>query len=709
MRVNVLLSCRPEEPVVYGVRHAADFRIEDLARLIEKKYEYETRHAIEIEYLAINGHRVPPLEFVEDVIRAEDLVIAHVVGYPLSTDIAVGWPAQSSEAHGLAALSTPKFCALLVAIVITTAILTSILSPTTVDLNFLPYRKGRTEIQRHGQEMPGHPVHTWRRTSADEDDATPRSLRDGWSMPAGTGRYEDTDDVEPEDKPMSRKLPPDAPVRRPAPVEAGVPNPRPRVLALQERAGTRTPTDASATSSSPHMRRAGLAETPSFVSPAVPRGRPVPSHQEDAQTVAAGVAAAGVPLQVPNPMPSVSTRPRGHEPMTRPAGVPSQTAANPAAGAVARAPDGLPDRVLCAELPLVTSRSGTHSWPSVRAPTWTSCCVGCNMVLSYPPDAVMLGRHAYPIETGASGAIILMAHFGDGRPPAFVKFICVPGVQVTSSYIFYAGKTGVDACKQKAQAGNYMLLNTMSVERMAAECGLDDLSVRSWTEQVYAAQPRTNALVDQQGVFSTAAPGVSLNSIMNQGMPRMSFEEMKAIADKMNGTKILRAAVFDVLFSNVDRHPGNVFVTESGHMTLIDNDQVFGTINKAYIDSVFIPTTDRHAVGQRGGKGAFAKALDYRCHAKGGKLGFDYPPSVERCMQRFSRMSPEELMHKYGMTSVRHAAAVQERSTQLLTLGFEATIEKVGEHQKKTPPAAWPARAAYSDLAWPRPRAFPKG
>ncbi len=43
---------------------------------------------------------------------------------------------------------------------------------------------------------------------------------------------------------------------------------------------------------------------------------------------------------------------------------------------------------------------------------------------------------------------------------------------------------------------------------------------------------------------------------------------------KVNRTELLMVAVFDVLTSQCDRHQQNLFLTETGKVWAIDNDQV---------------------------------------------------------------------------------------------------------------------------------------
>lgn len=43
---------------------------------------------------------------------------------------------------------------------------------------------------------------------------------------------------------------------------------------------------------------------------------------------------------------------------------------------------------------------------------------------------------------------------------------------------------------------------------------------------------------------------------------------------KVNSTQVVRAAIYDLLFSMCDRHLGNIFIDLDGNIKLIDNDQV---------------------------------------------------------------------------------------------------------------------------------------
>ena len=61
---------------------------------------------------------------------------------------------------------------------------------------------------------------------------------------------------------------------------------------------------------------------------------------------------------------------------------------------------------------------------------------------------------------------------------------------------------------------------------------------------------------------------------------------------QLNKTKVVRAAIFDLLTSQCDRHAQNIFINERGQLTLIDNEAALQS-NWATcgFDSILIPGT----------------------------------------------------------------------------------------------------------------------
>jgi len=61
------------------------------------------------------------------------------------------------------------------------------------------------------------------------------------------------------------------------------------------------------------------------------------------------------------------------------------------------------------------------------------------------------------------------------------------------------------------------------------------------------------------------------------------------------------AAVFDLLFSQCDRHGQNLYLTPDGGVSLIDNDQCFGSgWRPCGADSLFLPGTQKFEVARLG-------------------------------------------------------------------------------------------------------------
>jgi hypothetical protein len=127
---------------------------------------------------------------------------------------------------------------------------------------------------------------------------------------------------------------------------------------------------------------------------------------------------------------------------------------------------------------------------------------------------------------------------------------------------------------------------------------------------------------------------------------------------------VVLAAIWDLLTMQCDRHGQNVYIDEDGHLTLIDLDQSFGEAWRICgYDSLFLPYSQKHAINhlgyfyamkiEQGGTsrvpnnkrnrmGAQA-VMDYRCHAPGGQIGFNYPPKVSQCLKSISAMSVSEV------------------------------------------------------------------
>ena len=111
--------------------------------------------------------------------------------------------------------------------------------------------------------------------------------------------------------------------------------------------------------------------------------------------------------------------------------------------------------------------------------------------------------------------------------------------------------------------------------------------------------------------------------------------------------------MWDLLTMQCDRHGQNAHLDESGKLTLIDNDQALGDAwRPCGFDSLFLPTTQKHAVNLLGFGNALKMpggkeypeaehfnimhAMDYRCHAPGGKIGDHFSPRFKQCLEGIS-------------------------------------------------------------------------
>jgi hypothetical protein len=67
------------------------------------------------------------------------------------------------------------------------------------------------------------------------------------------------------------------------------------------------------------------------------------------------------------------------------------------------------------------------------------------------------------------------------------------------------------------------------------------------------------------------------------------------------GVQLVQAAIVDLLFSQCDRHPDNVYITPAGGLLLIDNDQAYGSSwRPCGVDSLFLPGTQKFEITRLG-------------------------------------------------------------------------------------------------------------
>mmetsp|Transcript_4485 Transcript_4485/g.11025 ORF Transcript_4485/g.11025 Transcript_4485/m.11025 type:complete len:326 (-) Transcript_4485:1436-2413(-) len=227
---------------------------------------------------------------------------------------------------------------------------------------------------------------------------------------------------------------------------------------------------------------------------------------------------------------------------------------------------------------------------------------------------------------------------------------------------------------------------------LAMDANLTEATPRSWTEDIRSflptssGDPASGFKVDTRGQFYDVAEGVSIEAFYD-GITTKSMALTRAIPHE----DVLRAAMFDLLFSEQDRHGQNVFVSERGRLTILDNEGAFGPVN-----SMLLPGGQKFEVYRIGynavccgnlpgpnsvtcpGRIAPYSApevfVDYRCHARGWLLGTALPPGVERFLHRVDKMDAKTVYDFYGMSHPSHAVALKRRVAYLLAAGFERTL-----------------------------------
>ncbi len=118
-----------------------------------------------------------------------------------------------------------------------------------------------------------------------------------------------------------------------------------------------------------------------------------------------------------------------------------------------------------------------------------------------------------------------------------------------------------------------------------------------WPGRVNAVVPGTGLHVWWDGLWMEKAEGLSLSQLSyKRNKAFITGTLTKLLDEKLNKTRIIRAAIYDLLTSQCDRHAQNVFLDADGNIKLIDNLQAlqFSWYHCA-MDSIFLPGTQKWA------------------------------------------------------------------------------------------------------------------
>ncbi|KAL6763593.1 hypothetical protein V8C86DRAFT_2491886 [Haematococcus lacustris] len=311
-------------------------------------------------------------------------------------------------------------------------------------------------------------------------------------------------------------------------------------------------------------------------------------------------------------------------------------------------------------------------------------CWGCQQTLELMASGTTMAGSYYSHEPGGSPSWLFRVRTNKTTSGwAVVKVWCVPVMKVK--------QRGFAMCSQRKVYSQVKLL--LAQNKVASECGLLDIAPRTWVEPVHGVIPGHGFRIDWLGLWADIADGVSVQNIQEAGKPPTPPHLiLDLFTNRLNHTEVKMAALFDLLFSQCDRHQQNIFLTEKGKLWVIDNDQVHTTAwRRCGIDSMLLPTTQKFMINhlgffyvlkypQKDPPQTWTKnpnplvLLDYRCHVEGGAIGKRFFPKLEQCMRHIGSMQAAEIQALYGYPNIRMSDAIRNRSTDMLSKGYEWTL-----------------------------------
>ncbi|PNW74251.1 hypothetical protein CHLRE_13g591250v5 [Chlamydomonas reinhardtii] len=231
----------------------------------------------------------------------------------------------------------------------------------------------------------------------------------------------------------------------------------------------------------------------------------------------------------------------------------------------------------------------------------------------------------------------------------------------------------------------------LAIEKLAENCGLTDIIPKIWVDWVDAVIPEVGYHIRWLGLWMEMVEGISLENLVRLGNPMMHPDDLLDILhNRVNHTQTVRAALFDLLTSQNDRHAQNIFINGDGSIRLIDNERAFFENRHLAADSILLPTTKKytinvmenawiHKFANWGDKvpmcwANVALLFDYRCYVKDGRMGSALPPDVAQCVAKIAGSSPQAVMDEYGMPYPHMAEALYNRSRALHEHGFEYAL-----------------------------------
>ncbi|KFM24877.1 hypothetical protein F751_1756 [Auxenochlorella protothecoides] len=232
----------------------------------------------------------------------------------------------------------------------------------------------------------------------------------------------------------------------------------------------------------------------------------------------------------------------------------------------------------------------------------------------------------------------------------------------------------------------------VALARLVDECGLAHVVPRHTVANITVLLPQSGYVQSREALLSDRAKGIPLQLL--QGSWHWPAYQLQDIWRRIPSEHVVQAAIFDLLVGHCDRHPDNVFVTDDGRMTLIDNDQIQGNIPGCLYESFFLPRCTKHEILINGFGWAtqrhFQKNVlpdvrpsplaffDYRCHAAGGAVGTAFPGALPTCLAKLGGKDGLRNALDLGF-SRRHAEHLAARAALLVEQGLEGAIASLAE------------------------------
>ena len=351
------------------------------------------------------------------------------------------------------------------------------------------------------------------------------------------------------------------------------------------------------------------------------------------------------------------------------------------------------------------SSSSNGSDSSSEAKIHCKKCYGCNVVLTRLEAQQDLHGKKVKMFAGASGAAVVRGYTKEHGKVIIKSWCNFGGYKQHPETASQHPLTCRDAnekytCPIKGGIHshgecNYKFLNAL--DKLAVDSNLITVVPRSWTGSVKSFLPYDGFAVqgkkiDVRAQFYEVAQGYSIEAVYGGSVSKDTLDMFK----NLNQEDLMKAATFDLLFSEQDRHGQNVFITEDGRISLIDSEGCFGPTNSLLLpggqkfevyrigyNAVCCGNTPLPCPQPAGEHSSPLVAFDYRCKAENQFAGFNWPKGVEAFLKKIQKMTEDDVFEIYEMTRKEHATHLKRTVDEMLNLGFEGALLKAYSRQKR--------------------------